>query len=146
MNKWRHCGPPLALQEFYESHSRTLLTSRGLRQQSRLYHGTGGSSSGNRGAGFVPGFVDRETGATYTSSYADGSRAPVHLLDGLPEVVIVRRSRKGKVTAVKGSVLAGFLRDGRFYTREEAARCLADETAAEEETAELEPQTKRLLS
>ena len=124
MNRWQHCGPPVQLQSFYRDHSRQLLTSRGLRQQSRVYEGSGGSSRCNRSAGFVPAFLDRATGRTYRSRFADGNDAPTHVLDGLPEAVIVRRSQGGKVTAVHGSVVAGFLRDGEFFTRRQAADAL----------------------
>ena len=51
--------------------------------------------------------------------------APVHLLDGLPEEVVVARHPCGRVEKVKASVVSGFVREARFYTREEAARCLA---------------------
>lgn len=124
MDNWQHTGPPAALMRFYKKHSRQVLSSRGLRQQSRLYRGTGGSSEGNREAGFVPAFIDSRTGAVYRSTFADGRPAPLHLLDGLPEQLVVRRNRQGRVTAARGTLLAGFLRDGRFYTREEAARAL----------------------
>ena len=125
MNRWQHSGPPLQLQSFYREHSRQVLTSRGLRQQSRVYHGSGGSSSGNTDAGFEPVFLDRATGRVYRSTFADGSPAPIHVLDGLPEEIIVRRSRGGKVTAVHGSVVAGFTRNGAFFTRQQAAEQLS---------------------
>jgi hypothetical protein len=48
--------------------------------------------------------------------------APIHLLCGLPAEWVVSRDAAGGVSAVKPSIVAGFLRDGRFYTREEAAR------------------------
>jgi hypothetical protein len=48
--------------------------------------------------------------------------APIHLLSGLPPEWVVTRDAAGGVSAVKPSIVAGFLRDGRFYTREEAAR------------------------
>ena len=129
MNRWQHSGPPSKLQRFYEKHSSHVLTSRGLRQQCRLFRGTGGASEDNREAGFVPAFLNRDTGETHVSVYADGRLAPVHMLDGLPDAVIVRRNRSGKVTAVRGSIVAGFLRDGRFYTREQAVDYLADDEA-----------------
>ena len=44
MKRWQHCGPPSKLQGFYEKHSSHVLTSRGLRQQCRLFRGTGGAS------------------------------------------------------------------------------------------------------
>ena len=127
MNRWQHSGPPSKLQRFYEKHSSHVLTSRGLRQQCRLYQGTGGASEDNRGSGFVPAFLNRDTGETLPSAFADGRMATVHVLDGLPESVIVRRNRTGKVTAVRGNIVAGFLRDNRFYTREQAADYMAGE-------------------
>jgi hypothetical protein len=48
------------------------------------------------------------------------------MLDGLPTEWVVKRDPAGRVTAVKGSVVAGFLLGGRFYTREEAARVVSN--------------------
>ena len=62
MNRWQHSGPPSKLQRFYEKHSSHVLTSRGLRQQCRLFRGTSGASEDNREAGFVPAFLNRDTG------------------------------------------------------------------------------------
>jgi hypothetical protein len=45
----------------------------------------------------------------------------VHTLDGLPTKWIKQRDAEGHVTATIATVIAGFLRNGRFYTREEAA-------------------------
>jgi len=118
MSRWQHSGPPVQLQSFYREHSRQVLTSRALRQQSRVYQGSGGSSSGSQAAGFLPAFLDQATGHTYASTFADGSAAPMHLLDGLPECLTVRRSHTGKVTAVHGCVVPGFLRGGEFFSRQ----------------------------
>lgn len=96
-----------------------------LGQQNRAYRGTRGRSEENRGAGFTPAFLDAETRAVYPSQFRDGGRAPVHLLDGLPEEVVIARDALGRVAAVKGSIIAGFARGGRFYTRDEAAQCTA---------------------
>ena len=71
--------------------------------------------------GFRPAFLDRETGIVYQSRFADGRLAPCHLLDGLPAELIVKRDRAGRVAAVKASLVCGFLNDGLFYTREQAA-------------------------
>jgi hypothetical protein len=73
----------------------------------------------------VPAFLDRETGKVYISRTVDGRPAPVHLLDGLPEEVVVRRSSSGAVSAIKSSVVVGFIREDRFYTREQTACVLA---------------------
>jgi hypothetical protein len=109
-----------------QTHARTarLMTPGRIKAQNRRYEGTGGVSQENRGSGFLPAFADTVTGATYPSRFADGRPAPIHLLDGLPAELVVARSANGRVTAVKDSVVAGFLRAGRFYTRAQAAEAM----------------------
>lgn len=97
-----------------------------LRTQNRYYRGSGGVSAENRGAGFRPAFLDSRTGLVYLSQLPDGSPAPVHLLDGLPPELVVQRTAAGRVAAVCDSVVAGFVRDGPFLTRDEAMAKLAE--------------------
>ena len=52
-----------------------------------------------------------ETGRTYLSRYSDGRPAPIHIHDGLPEAIQWR---------TEINIIPGFVRDGRFYTREQA--------------------------
>ena len=85
------------------------LTGARLRRENRRYRGSGGRSQENRSAGFFPAFRDRETGRAELSRFADGSPAPLHLLDGLPDAWVLERDRAGKVVACKSSVIAGFL-------------------------------------
>jgi len=99
------------------------LNSQALRRQNLAFRGTGGVSAGNRGRGFAPAFLDAETGGVYLARFADGRLAPVHLLDGLPPELIVSRDPASSCREVKRSVVAGFVRAGRFYTREQAACC-----------------------
>jgi hypothetical protein len=99
-----------------------LMTQQRIRRENYDFRGSGGLSQNNRAAGFLPAFCDMETGRTELSRLADGMLAPIHLLCGLPEDWVVTRDATGCVSAVKGSIVAGFLRDGRFYTREEAAQ------------------------
>lgn len=93
-----------------------------LYAQNDLYQGTPGVSRGCKDLGFVPAFRDADTGETCRSRFADGRPAPMHLLDGLPESWILSRNPQRRVTKVKPSVVSGFLRDGRFYTREEVCK------------------------
>jgi len=88
--------------------------------------GSWGVSENNREQGFRAAFRDAASGAVVLACYRDGSPAPMHLLDGLPEDWVLERSDTGKVVSVKTSVVAGFVRRGRFYTREEAARAVDD--------------------
>jgi len=92
-----------------------------LLAENAAYAGTGGVSEGNRSHGFAPGFMDTETGATYRSCDSYGRPAPFHRLDGLPDYLIEARTPAGRVARVKQSIVSGFLRAGRFYTRNEAA-------------------------
>ena len=97
------------------------MTTKTLENQNRFFVGTGGISPENRDLGFVPGFMDRETGFVYRSCMADGRPATMHLIDGLPEELVLSRSASGRVASVKNSLIAGFIRDGCFYTREQVA-------------------------
>jgi len=97
-------------------------TKRDLRRENRRYRGTGGLSQENCCCGFSPAFLDTETGIVYDSRFADGRVAPFHLIDGLPKELIVAHAHDSGVKAVKNSVVAGFVQDGCFYTRDEAAQ------------------------
>lgn len=102
-----------------------LLTQETLNRENLVFAGTAGVSAGNCRWGFSPGFYDTETGRMEISRFANGKPAPVHLLDGLPEPLVVERDSFGHVTAVKRSIIAGFIRDGCFYTRAQVAKaCL----------------------
>jgi hypothetical protein len=99
-----------------------LMTAERLKKENLAYGDTAGVSAGNRAAGFIPAFCDTATGRVEPSRLADGSLAPVHLLSGLPGEWVVVRGEDNRVLAVKETVIAGFLREGVFYTRAEAAR------------------------
>jgi hypothetical protein len=100
------------------------LTKNSLALENAKYRGTGGVSENNRRLSFQPAFVDRETRRIYLSRYPDGRPAPCHLLDGLPSDVVLARGEHGQVRCVKASVVSGFVHDGVFYTRDEAAALL----------------------
>lgn len=104
---------------------KTLCSIETLVRENRQYRGTGGVSAVNRSQRFIPAFCDTATGHTYRSRFADGRPATIHLLDGLPEPLVMERTPAGTVTAAKDTVTAGFLRGGRFYTREQAAAAAA---------------------
>ncbi len=101
-----------------------LMTRDKLNVENQRYRHSWGVSQNNGCAGFAPAFHDRDTGRTELSRFASGSPAPFHLIDGLPDEWVLERGPDGNKRGVKGSVIAGFVRDGQFYTREEAARTL----------------------
>ena len=97
------------------------MTPQRLMEQNRCFKGTGGVSQENCSGGFLPAFSDTRTGMVYLSRFADGRLAPMHLLDGLPAELIVSCNASGRVVATKDCIQAGFVRQGQFYTREQAA-------------------------
>jgi hypothetical protein len=103
------------------------LTRAELAAQNRRFLGTGGRSQENRSLGFRPAFLDSSTGTIHLARFADGRIAPMHLLEGLPAELVTARSASGRVTAVSEVLIAGFERDGLFYTRAQAAAAQAAE-------------------
>jgi hypothetical protein len=120
----------------------SILTSQTLARENREFYRTGGRSEENRGFGFRPAFMDSETGIVYASRFRDGSDAPFHLIDGLPDAVVLRRHASGGVAAVKCSVVSGFVRNGEFYRREEAAYLAASEDPSAIESTGCQAQTR----
>jgi hypothetical protein len=82
-------------------------------------------SEGTRARGFRPAFIDTETETVYLSRFADGRPAPCHLLDGLPDDIVLARNDLGRVVVLKPTIVSGFVLEDRFYTREEAARAVS---------------------
>ena len=97
------------------------LSKRYLELEQAAHRGTGGVSNENRHLGFLPAFMDTRTGKVYGCAYADGRPAAFHILEGLPDELVVARDRYGRPSQVLGSVVSGFTLDNRFYTREQAA-------------------------
>ncbi len=76
----------------------------------------------DRVPGFRPAFFDIATCAIHLARHADGRLASSHVLDGLPDEVVVVRTSCGRVVAARATLVAGFERGGYFYTRRSAAR------------------------
>lgn len=75
--------------------------------------------------GFHPAFRNNASGSIYLSRYADGRPAPMHLVANLPPDLAQEWTPEGRVSSLKASVISGYVRAGRFYTREEAAVFMA---------------------
>lgn len=103
-----------------------LMTENELQLETLAFAGTGGISSNSRRSGFHPAFMDTYTQTVYLSRFLNGQLAPFHLLDGLPDDVVVTRGDSGRVNTVKATVVSGIVRDGEFYTRDEAAQRVAE--------------------
>ncbi|WP_207951945.1 hypothetical protein [Pseudomaricurvus alcaniphilus] len=97
-----------------------------LARENRQFQDTGGVSAVNRSHHFIPAFQDSASGKAYQSCFADGTPAPIHILEGLPDYLVCERSDEGDVKSAVDTVTAGFLYAGQFYTREQAAAALAE--------------------
>ena len=97
------------------------MTDSTLLRENQQFAGTAGLSRNNASKRFVPAFRNEATGEVALARFADGRVAPMHLLIALPEAWAAARDAKGQICEVVRSVVAGFVRDGQFYTRAEAA-------------------------
>ena len=87
------------------------------------FKGSGGIASENSELGFKPAFRHGETGEIFEAKDELGRPSGVHLLDGIPDKYVTERDEKhGDVIAVSGDIESGFLKQGKFYTRKEAAQ------------------------
>ena len=107
-----------------EKKTRGILSRQLLRRENQAYAGTNGISQNNSEIGFVPGYCDTQTGETIISRFADGRPCPVHILDGLPLSWVAMRDARGRVVSAREGIIAGFLLNGCFYTRAQAAEML----------------------
>ncbi|WP_006788076.1 hypothetical protein [Thiorhodospira sibirica] len=80
------------------------------------------ASAGAAIVGFLPAFMDLHTQETHLSIHENGALASVHLLDALPDHWVIERDDRGRITALKEGIVAGFVRMGRFYSRSDLAR------------------------
>lgn len=100
---------------------RHIITKKALAEENRHFSGTGGISQNNKNLGFVPAFLDSSSGRVYRSCFSDGTPAPIHIYDGLPEHTIIKRDSRGVVISIRHDIISGFEKEGYFYTREQAA-------------------------
>jgi len=91
-----------------------------LGAENRQFANTCGLSQHNATHNFLPAFRNEETGEVALAKFADGRQAPMHVIIGLPDSWAVARNGRGQIAAIASCVIAGFVRDGQFYTRAEA--------------------------
>ncbi|MGH8673085.1 MAG: hypothetical protein ACREVG_02110 [Burkholderiales bacterium] len=102
-----------------------LMSRNVLAEESNAHAGTPGCSQRNHGLGFRPAFLDFATMTVHLSRFFDGRPAPFHILDGLPDEVVIVRDWDGRGIAAKSTLISGFERDGYFDTRAAAARAVS---------------------
>jgi hypothetical protein len=92
-----------------------------VRTASDEYIGTCGESATAKKVKFLPAFRSSLDGRIERARFPNGQPAPMHLIGGLPQEWAVRCDLEGCVLEISEDIEAGFVRDDRFYTREEAA-------------------------
>ena len=97
-----------------------------LIQPQAVYEQLGGAVFRDASFGFMPAFLDLKTQETHLSAYHDGEPAVVHILDGLPSHWIAEWGSDGRAVSLKSGVIAGFMRNSRFYTLNEIVSKLRD--------------------
>ena len=91
-------------------------------RESATYLGTCGESVVAGQHKFLPAFCNRVDGRVELARLPNGKPAPMHLIAALPKAWAARCDEGGNVVELIDSVIAGFVKNGRFYTREEAAQ------------------------
>ncbi len=99
----------------------TPLTATRLASENRRHAHTCGVSRNARRLNLIPAFLDPHTGRIEIARFACGLPAPMHVIEGLPAEWATRFDEDGQITELKARIISGFVRDGIFYTREQAA-------------------------
>jgi len=97
------------------------LDAHKLNVENQQFARTCGLSANNANQDFIPAFRNEETGEVALARFADGRVAPMHLIINLPEDWATARNARGQISAVLDCVIAGFVQEGQFFTRAEAA-------------------------
>jgi len=103
------------------------LTHGKLGDEVKQFKGTGGISSENK---LTAGFRHKKTGEIFEAKDETGRNTSIHLLGGIPAKYVTEVDpRDGVTIAVSGDIEAGFIKDGKFLTREEAAQLTRPDAA-----------------
>ena len=92
-----------------------------IAQENVAFEGTRGISRNNQDLGFQPAFLNKQTGQVELSRLKNGQPAAMHLISYLPGDWAESTDHHGCITQLNANVIAGFCRDGIFYTRAEVA-------------------------
>ncbi len=92
-----------------------------LHRENLAFAGTGGVSEHASVSGFSPAFLDKHSGRVEIARMRGGQPAPVHLIDWLPREWASVIGTDGSVVSLRDGIIAGFVKDGVFLTREQAA-------------------------
>ena len=96
------------------------MDSRSVSWQSQVYTGNRGVRDDASMSGFRPAFLDKATGRVAIARLRDGKPAAAHLIAWLPRDWAAEMQADGSIVRLRDGIIAGFVRDGVFLTREQA--------------------------
>ena len=97
------------------------MDNRDLQLENLAFAGTAGVSRNSRASGFAPAFLDKKTGLIEIARLENGQPSPTHIIRWLPSSWAGSLASDGSVKSLKPGIIAGFVRDGVFFTREQTA-------------------------
>ncbi len=66
--------------------------------------------------GFMPAFKDLRNEQIHLSVDQQGELSVMHMIDHLPDQWVDERDDRGRPVSLKAGIIAGFMRNGQFYT------------------------------
>ena len=96
------------------------MDSRSLKMQHSVDAGTHVESNTAGASGFRPACLDKATGRVEVARLRNGKPAPAHLIAWLPRQWAAAMQADGSIVRVREGIIAGYVRDGVFLTREQA--------------------------
>lgn len=96
-------------------------------EQRKLYNKMPGVSFGNLCFGFLPAFMDAQSGETHIAVNDDGSISLTHTMDNLPLEWVKNWDETGHAIELLDSIQAGFLRGTDFYTLDDLREVVMDD-------------------
>ena len=93
-----------------------MFTEQQALQQKKNYFQHNGAVFSDLSFGFIPAFKNLEDEQVHLSLDECGEISVMHLFDHLPDHWIYERDEGGRALSLQPSIIAGFMRNARFYT------------------------------
>lgn len=95
-------------------------------QQQAVYHKFNGLVFSDISFGFMPAFKNLKDQIIHLSVDQNGELSVMHLFDGLPDSWIKEKDDQGIALTLKNEIIAGFMRNAKFYTLSEIVNDVVD--------------------
>ena len=95
-------------------------------QQQAVYYKFNGLVFSDISFGFMPAFKNLKDQTIHLSVDQNGELSVMHLFDGLPDSWIKEKDDQGIALTLKNEVIAGFMRNAKFYTLSEIVNDVVD--------------------